>query len=55
MQGTKKNVLTKTFKKDETKLLQTYKLHLKKSEIPDNEPVYIYAGQKNNWYEKQMR
>lgn len=27
----------------------------KKADIPANEPVYIYAGQKLNFYEKQMR
>ena len=28
---------------------------MKKADVDPNEPVYIYSGQKNNWYEKQMR
>jgi hypothetical protein len=27
----------------------------KQADIPADEPIYIYASQKNNWYEKQMR
>ena len=52
---TKKNVATKIFNKDDMKLLKTYDMRLKKNEIPDSEPVFIYGGQKNNYYEKQMR
>ena len=48
-------VETKTFMKDEAKFTKTYDMRLRKTDIPLNEPVYIYAGQKNNWYEKQMR
>lgn len=53
--STKKDVQTKTFMKDEAKLIKTYDMRLPKAEVDPNEPVYIYAGQKNNWYEKQMR
>lgn len=52
---TKKLVETKTFMKDDAKMIKTYDMRLRKAEIPANEPVYIYGGQKNNWYEKQMR
>lgn len=41
--------------KDDAKMIKTYDMRLRKAEIPPNQPVYIYAGQKNNWYEKQMR
>lgn len=41
--------------KDDAKMTKTYDMRLRKAEIPPNEPVYIYAGQKNNWYERQMR
>ena len=47
---TKKMVETKTFMKDDAKLTKTYDMRLRKTEIQPNEPVYIYAGQKNNWY-----
>lgn len=52
---TRKSVPSKTFMKDDSKLIQTYNMKLKASDIPQNQPVFIYAGQKNNWYEKQMR
>ena len=52
---TKKFVQTKTFMKDDAKLLKTYDMRLKKTDVDPHEPVYIYGGQKNNWYEKQMR
>lgn len=48
--GTKKMINTKTFMKDEAKLIKSYDMRLKKAEVDPNEPVYIYAGQKNNWY-----
>lgn len=51
----KRLIQTKTFNKDDAKLIKTFDMRLKKAEVPANEPVYIYAGQKNNWYEKQMR
>lgn len=36
-------------------MIKTYDMKLQKADIAPNEQVYIYAGQKNNWYEKQMR
>lgn len=33
----------------------SYNLHLKYADVPPGEEVYMYAGQANNWYEKQMR
>ena len=27
---------------------------MKRAVVPDNEPVFMYSGQKNNWYEKKM-
>ena len=53
--ATRKNINTKTFMKDEGKMIKTYDMRLKKAEIDPNQPVYIYAGQRNNWYQKQMR
>lgn len=51
----KKFVQTKVFNKDDGKIKKNYDMKLKKSQIDQNQPVYIYAGQKNNWYEKQMK
>ena len=51
----KRTVLTKTFKGDESKLIQTYNMRSKVADIAADEPVYIYASQRNNFYEKQMR
>lgn len=50
----KRLVMTKTFTKDEGKLIQTYQMRGKVADIPSDEPVYIYAGQKNNWYEQRL-
>lgn len=41
--------------KDDAKMLKTYDMKLPKANVQNSEPVYIYGGQKNNWYEKQMR
>lgn len=46
----KKSIQTKTFMKDDAKMIRTYDMKLPKAEVPPNEPVYIYAGQENNWY-----
>ncbi len=27
----------------------------KQASLPPNEPVYVYAGQKNNFYEQKLR
>jgi len=51
----KRTVMSKTFTKDADKLMDTYQMRGKATNIPQNEQVYIYAGQKNNFYEKQMR
>ena len=35
---------------------ELYKKRLRKTGISSEvEPVFIYGGQKNNWYEKQMK
>ena len=51
----KRTVMTKTFTKDNQKQLATYTMRGKSAEIPQSEPVYMYGGQKNNFYEKQKR
>ena len=51
---TKKLVQTKTFGRDKQKSIETFNKKLQKADVPPQEPVYMYAGQKNNWYEKQM-
>lgn len=50
----KKQVHTKTFIRDKQSS-DTYDLRLVQTKIDPNEPVYIYASQKLNWYEKQNR
>ena len=30
-------------------------MKLQKADVDPNEPVYIYSGQKNNWYERKMK
>ena len=37
------------------KSMKTYDMRLKKQTVSENEPVFIYGGQKNNWYQKQKR
>ena len=51
----KKNIITKIFTKDEMKNFKTYDMRLKKQTTSENEPAFIYGGQKNNFYEKQKR
>ena len=46
--------MTKTFTKDHFRKPETYTMRGDHAEIPPNEPVYIYGGQKLNYYEKQM-
>ena len=47
-------VMTKTFTKDQFGDTEAYKMRGNKAEIGSGEQVYIYAGQKLNFYEKQM-
>ena len=49
------HVKTKKFNLDEMKDVKTYNMRLKKTGMSQDEPVFIYGGQKNNWYENQMR
>jgi hypothetical protein len=51
----KRTVMTKTFTKDKEKNFAPYQMRGKSTEVPNNEPVYIYGGQKNNYYEQKMR
>ena len=48
-------VMTKTFTKDHFNKPESYSMKGRKVEVPSDEPVYIYGGQKLNYYEKQMR
>jgi hypothetical protein len=47
--------MTKTFTKDAGKMIATYQMRGKPVDIPQNESVFVYAGQKNNFYDKQLR
>ena len=47
--------MTKTFTKDAAKHIPPYQMRGKSIDNTTNEPVYIYGGQKNNFYEKKMR
>ncbi len=47
--------MTKTFTKDHFGDTETYKMRGQRAEIAQNEPVYIYGGQKLNYYDKQMK
>jgi hypothetical protein len=46
--------MTKTFTQDQGKLVKTYQMRGKSANISQEEPIYIYGGQKNNFYEKQL-
>jgi hypothetical protein len=46
--------MTKTFTKDAGKSVAAYQMRGRPAEIGD-EPVYIYAGQSNNFYERKLR
>lgn len=46
----KRTVMTKTFTKDQGKLAATYQMRGKSAEIPGGQQVYIYGGQRNNFY-----
>ena len=48
-------VKTKKFNEDEMKNVELYKKRLRKTGVNESEQVFIYSGQKNNWYEKQMK
>ena len=50
----RRNVMTKTFTKDAGKTVTQYQMRGRPSDVGD-EPVYIYAGQNNNFYEKKLR
>ena len=52
---TKRVVMTKTFTKDQQKVLSNFQMRGKSADVPPNEPVFIYGGQRNNFYEKQKR
>lgn len=54
-QTTKRPEMTKTFTKDAGKNQATYQMRGKSSDLGLNDRVYVYAGQKNNFYDQQMR
>jgi hypothetical protein len=47
--------MTKTFTKDAGKMIASYQMRGKPADIPEGELAYTYAGQKNNFYDKQLR
>lgn len=47
--------MTKTFTKDNGKMSESYQMRGKNAQIGPNEAVYVYGGQTNNFYEKQLR
>jgi hypothetical protein len=47
--------MTKTFTKDTGKMIAIYQMRGKQVDIPENESVFVYAGQKNNYYDKQLK
>jgi hypothetical protein len=46
--------MAKTFTKDNFKHPEAYAMRGKRAELPPGEQVYIYAGQRLNFYDKQM-